>query len=314
MKPEVFFVVPGSGQPWGSTSLRGFQLCEISRARLQNRYSFRLERMPVRRPSGITRIVQRLWANTRAPGAIYFITKQCVEHLDPVAAKILQHRARAVLFDYVDTDMATVSMRGADVHLCASLAQYEYLVQRKGIHLEGDVELLPHGFDNRFEVAEPHDGEKLTAVYIGASENILIPNQLRSKVVMLEARTSEEMSAVFSQTGKYNFHYCVRPPTFIKNRIVFKPFTKGITAAVCGANVIVNREAHDAEALLGIDYPYLVDAPDNAQIIEVFGSAEAGVGSPDWQRAQKTMLELIEKSSPDAIADNLDRILRPLTY
>ncbi len=314
MKPEVVFVVPGSGQLWSSTFLRGVQLCEISRARLGNRYSFRLERMPVRRPLNITRIAQRLWANTRMPGSIYFITKQCVECLDPVAAKILQHRARAVLFDYVDTDMATVSMRGADVHLCASFAQYEYLAQRKGINLEGSVEFLLHGFDTRFEVASPHGGEKLTAVYIGASENVFIPKQLRSKVVMLEASTPQEMTAVFSQTGKYNFHYCVRPPTFSENRIVFKPFTKGFTAAVCGANVIVNREVHDAEALLDIDYPYFVDALDSAEIIEVFGSAEAGVGSPEWQRARKTMNELIEKSSPDAVADSFDRILIPLTH
>lgn len=314
MKPEVVFVIPGSGRLWGSTYLRGIQLCEAMQTRHGDRYTFRLEKLPDRRSKKITRVEQRLWASTRKRERVYFFTKQCVEFFDPVAAQILQRRSRAVLFDYVDTDMTIVSTSGADVHLCASFAQFEYLMKRQGTEFHGEIELLPHAYDARLGLTETQSGEQLRAAYVGASENTFIPEELHSKIDMIDASKPQLMDAAFSQARRYNFHYCVRPQTFTYTSVVFKPFTKGLVAAVCGANVIANRETHDVEALLGDDYPYIVDTLASDKIIEVFDRAETGFGGPEWRHARQTMSELIDKFSPESVADDLDNILRPMIF
>ena len=313
MKATVYFVVPSSGEIWGSTFLRGLQMCEVAKRHVGEDYDFQIIGMPMlrNRALGLANIpMQYLWAATRPSGAIYIVMKQCIEGLSSTAAEMLQSRARGVIFDYVDADMSRILMRGADIHLCASYAQYSYISERLN---NNGVQLMLHNYDARFEVLPAKTAGTLGTVYLGAIRNTYIPPNLREKVDIFEGSSYEDMNIQIDSIGGYNFHYCVRPPTVTRNQVIFKPFTKGATAAVCGANVLVNKETHDAVQLLGDDYPYLVDTLDDVLITEKFAAAEAGVGGADWQRAISVMAELAFQLSPEQAALKLHKILKPMS-
>jgi hypothetical protein len=95
-------------------------------------------------------------------------------------------------------------------------------------------------------------------------------------------------------------------------KTIFKPLTKAANAAACGANIIINRDAHDAVDLLGTDYPYLVDAGDDDNIVKVFEHAREGVDGPNWVKARSAMDDLAAQLSPESTARQLRLILRPL--
>ena len=119
---------------------------------------------------------------------------------------------------------------------------------------------------------------------------------------------------ILEELSRYRLHYGVRvAPRGTGKQTVFKPLTKAANAAACGANIVINRDAHDAVALLGADYPYLVDADDDDSIIEVFERARDGADGHDWVKARNAMDDLAAQLSPESIARQLGLILRPLT-
>ena len=106
---QLIFLLPDIADPWGSTMMRGHQLCEIAQHHLAEKFDCKIMRMPLsskRQSKRNFKAAQQMAWMARCPrDAIYFVTKQCVERLNPTAAEILRWRARAVLFDYVDTDI-----------------------------------------------------------------------------------------------------------------------------------------------------------------------------------------------------------------
>lgn len=304
-RPQVFFLYRKSRANRGSTFLRGHQLCEVAQRHLGTRFNFAMMPMP-----GETRLgLQALWAATRPRGAIYLLTKNCVQTLSPRAAAILQRRARGVVFDYVDADMDRVPMQGADIHLASSLAQFDDLKTRA---TSGTAALLLHGYDARLDPPRAAPADHLRMVYVGAPELAHVPPSLRNSLTMLRAETLDDMPAVLRQIHGFNLHYAIRPTATTKGTAIFKPFTKGATAAACGANILVTRATHDAQALLGADYPYLVDTSDDNDILTRMIEAKAGFGGADWQRAQAVMADLANRVSPAATAQQLGAILTPL--
>jgi len=93
---------------------------------------------------------------------------------------------------------------------------------------------------------------------------------------------------------------------------VFKPLTKAVTAAACGAPVLVNRAAHDAEALLGQDYPYLVDLVTTETVLALLDRVQSGFGSVEWRHALETMHALRARLAPPQTARTFESILEAL--
>lgn len=232
----------------GTSRLRGVQLCALARRHPGDRYDFSMMRMPARRRFGL----QTAWAHTRPRNVIYVLTKDRVQYIDPEAAEILRSRSRGVLFDYVDTDMTKMHMTGADLHLCASHAQLDYVKGRLQNRTDGGVaDLLLHSCDARLDTSAGVAMDRLRAAYIGAPEYAGIPPALTADIPILDAGSDAKMTALLKRLNEFNFHYCVRAPTVRGDQVIFKPFTKGATAAALGANVIVNRGTHDAARPLG---------------------------------------------------------------
>ena len=123
---------------------------------------------------------------------------------------------------------------------------------------------------------------------------------------------AEPSADIMHTLSKYRLHYGVRTTSMDSEKIIFKPLTKAANAAACGANIIINRDAHDAVDLLGEDYPYLVDANDDENIVKAFEHARDGVDGRDWVKARSAMNDLATQLSPQSIARQLGLILRPL--
>lgn len=311
---QLIFLVPDTANPWGSTILRGHQLCEISQLYLADKFDCKVMRLPLSSKRQLKKcfksINQIAWVVRCPRNAIYFVTKQCIERLSPISAEILRSRARAVLFDYVDADMATVSTLGADIHLCASTSQYEYMKHNHKSLNSSSVALLPHGYDYRLQKCAQEAGP-VRAAYWGASRNTYIPQSISSDITLIDG-TVAPTSETLNELSRYNLHYCVRKRSCNTEKTIFKPLTKVANAAACGANVLINRDAHDAINFLGSDYPYFVDPDDDANIITVFRSALNGAGGSDWLYARNTMNSVADKLSPEKAALQLANILLPL--
>lgn len=89
----------------------------------------------------------------------------------------------------------------------------------------------------------------------------------------------------------------------------FKPFTKGIIAARCGAVVMVDRNP-EAEAALGPDYPFYIDDTSLAGIRTGVECARAGFGSPLWETARAAMARLAASVSEEAVAASVLNLSR----
>lgn len=295
--------------------MRGIQLCEIARSHLGDKFDCATMKIPLsgkRQPKRSLKAAHQIACMATCPrNAIYFVTKQCIEKLHPVSAEILHRRARGVVFDYVDADMATVPMHGADIHLCASYAQYHYMTREQRHVSPNSVALLLHGYDNRLQSCAPTSGAA-HAVYWGALENTRIPPALADNILLISGAT-EPSADIMRTLSWYRLHYGVRVPSMDVRQTIFKPLTKAANAAACGANIIINRDAHDAVDLLGADYPYLIDADDDDNIVKTFEHARKGVDGSDWVKARSSMHALAAQLSPESTARQLDLVLRPLS-
>lgn len=312
---ELFFLTPDTKNPWGSSLMRGIQLCEIAQNHLADDFACATMKIPFpgkRHPKRSLKIAQQIAWSAKCPrDAIYFVPKQCIERMHPIAAEMLHRRARGVVYDYVDADMASVPMHGADIHLCASHAQYRYMIREQPHGPSACVALLPHGYDSRLERCAPTAGAA-HAVYWGALENTHIPSALADDIFLISGAADLSANTIHT-LSPYRLHYGVRAASIHIGESIFKPLTKAANAAACGANIIINRDAHDVVDLLGANYPYLVDAHDDDNIVKVFEHARDGVDGHDWVKARSAMDDLAAQLSPESIARQLGLILRPLT-
>jgi len=106
-----------------------------------------------------------------------------------------------------------------------------------------------------------------------------------------------------------NMHYGVREMPPPDQRRTFKPFTKGFTAAACGAHILVNRQADDAEAFLGADYPFLIDDCSEDAIAGGMDLARSMVGTPQWNDALAVMEDIRAIIEPRNIMSQLEAVL-----
>jgi uncharacterized protein YqeY len=119
------------------------------------------------------------------------------------------------------------------------------------------------------------------------------------------------MARIIGSLPNYNLHYAVRHSTQRRGE-AYTPFTKGFTAAVCRANILVNRQVDDAIEFLGDDYPYMVQQLDETEIMDMLDHAVAGYGSAEWRTARKIMQSVEARTNPAAIAQQAEAVLREL--
>lgn len=220
-------------------------------------------------------------------------------------------RARAILLDYVDANLDNVFPDGVDVHLSTSFAGKVGLDERlASIEGTGLTRVLLHNVDERVKrVPEKIDAVSLHMLYLGIPKTTYIPDAIRSKLDIRPASTPDEFAVALGLLESANAHYCVRPDPGKSPTRKFKPFTKGFTAAWCGATMLVNRQTDDAAHFLGEDYPYMVDAPTEADICEMHARMCDDVGGPDWCEALGRGRAMADQVSPKKLAKDLHDII-----
>ncbi|PWE28770.1 hypothetical protein DDZ14_18780 [Maritimibacter sp. 55A14] len=107
--------------------------------------------------------------------------------------------------------------------------------------------------------------------YIGDLQNALIPPGISDEVERVDVSYARDFTRSLARIGGFTLHYGVRPLPMSTSPGArqYKPFTKGFTAAACASNILVNREADDAVALLGDDYPARVAESERTQKTEI---------------------------------------------
>lgn len=308
-KRRIRFVYRAGKESQGSTFLRCLQLCEMVRPFLKDDYDIDVLKIPEVVFPG----QQFLWAARQNPNTVFIFSKAAINKLKPSTVDCLRRKGGRICLDHVDNDHRVKADLDADIQFCSSYAQLETLrsYRKENPAFKGKPMLLLHGYDLRLEGFVPKTLQDARMVYCGVRTNAFLTPEIVATMDILEISSSDDMQDAIPKLAGYNLHYCMRMPGR-DTSLSPKPFTKGFTAAACGANVIAHRSGEDVEAFLGSDYPFLVDTDDPAEIALVIRRAKESFGTADWMRAQRTMQTVKERVSPKALAQQLAAALREL--
>jgi hypothetical protein len=223
--------------------------------------------------------------------------------MDPEAAAILKARSLGLCLDYVDHNLALIASELADVHVCSSFAQEDWIRSRQaaGAFAAGPTQVILHNADAALYGLAPPVRDGFSAVYCGNRVNTRIPAALAGEIAILDGSKPRRMRRTLDRLPGFALHYGLRDAGGDLPSVV-KPFTKGATAAVCHANILTSRDVPDAERLLGADYPFLIDGTEDARIIEAYHHARDAFGGPEWARGLDAMASLRERVSGPALA------------
>lgn len=298
---RVCFLYRAAHASSGAKIMRVDQLCDMARAHLGDRYDFEKVELPKKGQNRRIRLMLEGLGD-----AIVIVLKRAYATFGPGHAEVLRRRARAVIVDHVDAGIDPLAFNVADLHLAASwdgLAGIRAVSEGREIR----TALLPHHADPRISWRERSADSTLAMGYFGLAGHALLPRALAPRLIVPDYGAGERMPEVIEAMSRCNVHYAVRPAKKVRNS--WKPFTKGINAAAAGANVLVHRDVDDAVAALGPDYPYLIEEPTEAGIMDGVARLDRGIGGPDWRRGLEAMSELRARTLPDRLMRDLDGIL-----
>lgn len=308
-KTRVVFLHKPGHVNFGAKVMRCDQLAQIATRYLGDKYTFEIATPPKKKFA----VRQRRFAKG-CGGAIVILLKNASHCFTPEALDILRRSARGLCIDHVDAPINDETLGLPDVHIAASRKSEMLLKQRldenKSVRSGVIVSHLCHHADPRL-VAAPDTPEKLEIGYFGNVDNTHLPPQYANDVHVYPFTKTEEFSSVLRHIQDAGLHYGIRGASArpaIERRMA-KPFTKGFNAAAVGANVLVNRQVDDAVYYLGGDYPFLVDDLTDQSIGERLDFARSSYGGPDWQRGLRVMADVRERSSPAAVAREMEQIL-----
>ncbi|TNC51961.1 hypothetical protein FHG66_03910 [Rubellimicrobium rubrum] len=247
------------------------------------------------------------------PEAVFILLKNVAHAMSADQLDLLRKRAIAVGVDHIDGDPAAIDLGRFDVHVSASYAGLAALEQAcQG--LQAKAALLLHHADPRLDGLAFPTLPRVETVYLGYPPNLLLPASLAGEVEVLPVVTPDDMARAIPRLPDFNLHYGVRPPPPTDRTLrVYKPFTKGMTAAACSSNIIVNRDVDDAVAFLGEDYPYLVDDVEPDAIAAALDRAKGDLGTPRWTESLARMARIRALVSGPNLARQFTRILSLVT-
>jgi hypothetical protein len=316
-KTIVRFVFLSDKIRQGSSAMRAHQLSNMVRPFVSDGFDIELESIDVPSkylPRSLAYpIALKRWAKRQPANSILIFTKACLQTLSAPVMEILRSRNIKICFDHVDSDFRATTPFLPDVHICTSYAQFDAIKLHQMSHPEfgGKAMVLLHNYDESLLKLPPAQQEEFRCAYIGTPSVGYLPSKVTQRIEVETTLGVDGWQAALNRLPRYSFHYCLRLPQPAGSRLV-KPFTKGFVAAKFGAPVIVNRQTDDAETMLGKDYPYMVDELDERIVLEVLEMARLDFGGPAWKLAQDRMASVAAAVSPQALAKQLESILRYL--
>jgi hypothetical protein len=306
-KPRVRFVYLRRSRRTGSTVMRCFQLCDLVRRHLGSHFDFGVVELPRFRDAS----AEMRWVNSQPSGVTYIFVKKAIDGLSRESLLQLHAAANAICLDYVDRSSDDWIDSGVDLHLACSVTGLERLQEaiRAG-RISGATSLLLHHADPRLAALSHRHQHlpRMQAVYFGSLDNGFLPPDIARRLTVLQATNNAAFKASVRRLVDFNLHYCVRG----RQPRAAKPFTKGFTAAACGANVVVSATVDDALHFLDTDYPYLVPSDDEADVLAVLDHAARTYGTAEWRRGLAAMEAIRHRIAPARLAQDCAEILQTL--
>ena len=238
--------------------------------------------------------------------SLVVLSKGMVTKLSDGSLAMLAAQGNRVAVDYVDNTRPPRDHPAIAIHITAS---HRAVAAARAALPGGRVRYLRHHFDPRLSDMPPAPQDAFRPLYVGHPMNRLRIAPIEAALVCHEMDDDGGFEAALADLGRCNFHYNVRPADDVQRA---KPFTKGFTAAACGANLIVQHQVDGALEYLGADYPYLVPSDEEADIWATWQRAADGVGSAEWARGLEIMRGVRDLASPARIARDFVAILDEL--
>ena len=314
-KQKLIFIDRWSRRKMGSSVMRVQQLSDHMRRFHGNDYDISICYV-----SKHTRHALALWLRLVHPGAILFFSKFASVVWSPDELEDLRTSMQLTLVDYVDSSASEIIRRGIDIHVacgCEStrlMAEYMDEEHRKGASIHGRVATVLHNYDVAIrEGCAKGATTELSLAYLGSRRMTIVTPLVDDMVEFLNASSPAAFAQSVPRLDFFNAHYCLRKTMTEEVGRSANPFTKGITAAACGAVILINRDADDAIALLGEDYPFLTRDSSDAAIDDGLRHLKSAFGAPEWQRALQHLQSLHERTSHKAIAGQLHTAIRQNT-
>ncbi len=310
-RPRVIFAYREGHRSSGAKIMRVDQLSAMARSHLGKGWDFETLALP--RPSQRQR-QREMIEDVR--GAVVIFLKRAIDVIDLDIQWQWRDAVRALAVDYVDAEASPWPKIPIDVHIAASGALESHLSARLAAHPElarsanTRVMRLDHHADPSLEGFWPdRPRDELRLFYFGREKNRTLPRSLTDRVILPDyggLGIEDQHRGVLATA---NMHYAVREMSPPDQRRAFKPFTKGFTAAACGAHILVNCQADDAEAFLGTGYPFLIEDCSRDAIASAMDLAQTMVGTPKWNDALSVMDDIRTSVEPKSIMKQLEAIL-----
>lgn len=292
--------------------MRTYQLGQRVGDALSDEFKTDISGIP--RPSGrlvpiFDRLKLAVWAARIPKNAILVVGKSALKCLNQEVVRRLRDKGVVLCFDPVDTDFRLGSDLLPDAYICSSYSQLEKMKawQSESNMPTVDFHLLLHAYDSSLENMQPAQEDEFQAAYIGLPENTVIPNALMPQIKIERAGGPRDWQTVLESIRRYNLHYCVRPPN--PNPYQAKPLTKVATAGAMNAVVLINRDAEDAEEMLGDDYPFFIESHEDVAVVDGFRRAQNAFGSEEWKIAQDKTRRVARRVGPEAQIDAFKQLL-----
>lgn len=253
----------------------------------------------------------RKWAQEASPETFFFVSKACIKYFIEEIIEILHSKNCTISFDHVDSDFSLGPQGAPDFHICTSITQLNFIKQHqeKNPQFKGEPKLLLHNYDIKLLNSKTPQKKKFKCAYVGTPSVGYLPQPILGEIEIVSAMGVNGMQKIIERLPAFNAHYALRLPQPTSS-LLAKPFTKGFVAAACGAVVVTDRTTHDAEYLLGTDYPYMVNSLDLRDTLEMIEFMKNTFGAKEWKEAERRMSELKDMVSPQKLAHQLTSIIR----
>jgi hypothetical protein len=281
---DVVFLVGEELRYFGSSVLRGEQLCRLCRTLLRDkpaRFRVALDERDI-------------------ADAFVIVCKQFLLTTTVEVLRGLKARGNAVYADYLDGQIEPAFVPFLDGFVSSSRGQHAFL---SAAYPDKRVVHVTHHVDLRIPPLDVSHGPPRCG-YFGDPGNALFRTELGGRVDFIETSAVASHEWIW-RLGGYRCHYAVRSAQWWDGH---KPFTKGFVAAHVGAVILIGN--NDAEAMhhLGDDYPFVCDTADPASVVAALDAMQADWQSARWARAVSAMRQLKERIAPRLIRLELETL------
>jgi hypothetical protein len=239
--------------------------------------------------------------------SVLYLTKGSLSCVTSERLQLLKERRNRIICDPVDKVLKSHLAEHVD---CIAASSCTSLRKHSEKYPSIPVVLVDHHVDPRVRALDLSGREVgFRAGYFGEIPNTFVSPGIEQLVDFIEVGTSDD--GWLARIPAYAFHYAIR---FQRNKTYVKPFTKGITAAYCEANILVQDSEPEAIRWLGEDYPYLLRGEiTEERIVEALEYARDSFGSETWRQGLETMRDIKSRNSEELIRGQLRALFDAVT-